>query len=310
MTMAQVAHNGGAHYFFSLNDQVSHSNSDLVYDIWQAILSIPGAFTATELLDLQFTSRNFLTAIRPLIFQHINLIDEDRGWAFVEAVTSFNFDSTISTQYTRTFQLSFSPSGSQNKKTRFWSLFGDALKSMNNLKSLNLCFAHGDQTFTERLARLIPQLSDTVYKLHLLPIPEETLLSVSSPHPSDARVDLHAYTQQTFLASLSGGPWNDHRWPQVVGNLGPIRSLVITTPTDLIWPPHDERGEQIIQRWTSHAQHPSSLNRISFYFAYLAGESSHGLGERQNTETGADCSESQVLVSSTLLELMKLCATC
>lgn len=175
-----------------------------MFDIWHSILSIPEAFTTTELLDLQFTSRNFLTAIRPLIFRHINLVDEDRGRGFVEAVTSSNFDTTISTKYTRAFQLSFSPSGSDDEITEFWILVGRALESMTSLKSLNLCFAHGDENFAEYLGYLIQQLpTDTVRKLHLLPIPEETVLSVSSQHPSYPISDLNAYTTDIFRFSLS-----------------------------------------------------------------------------------------------------------
>lgn len=150
-----------------------------MFDLWHSIFSFPGAFTETELLGLQFTSRNFLTAIRPLIFQHVNLVDEDRGRAFVEAVTSSKFDTSISTKYTRTLQVSFSPSGSEQEITNFWIQLGDALGKMSTLKSLNLCFMHGDEDFVEYLDYLVRQLPGTVHKLHLLPVYEETTLSVS-----------------------------------------------------------------------------------------------------------------------------------
>lgn len=165
--------------------------AELPYDTWQFILTEPGFFKPKELLDLQRTCKNFLLSLRPLVFRHINLLDWQRGWVFLDTITAPGFDMSISTEFTRVLQVSFSLADDEeeeedgkNRRTpqMFWQRLGNSLAHMKKIHSLNVAYEHGDPDFVNQMLSLATYFPNaTIQKLHFFPIWEETHLNVCEP---------------------------------------------------------------------------------------------------------------------------------
>ncbi|KAJ7898739.1 hypothetical protein B0H13DRAFT_2337394 [Mycena leptocephala] len=268
---------------------IQHPGPELIFDMWEYILlkhtGPSEVFDAEWLQKTQYTCHGFAKILRPLIYRHVNLR------CFADAISFF---STISLYQSlassvQTLQFSFdlganpklgrygpedsnsdvhngddssSESGHsfnvdsglpQPEHQEFWAAFIECMPKLVQLKKFSISYSHSDLHFLHRLLRfgnLTETLPRTVQTMHMKPLPEDYNLE------SEDLISEHA--------------WNSTLWRLDISLIPHIHTLILTTPSYLIWPPTTKRFKAVIQQWTAQFRHKtqSLLKEIVVNFAF------------------------------------------
>ncbi|KAF7335857.1 DBF4-type domain-containing protein [Mycena sanguinolenta] len=202
-------------------------------DIW--------AWDREEITRFSFLSKEYLRLFRPMIYRNVNLRTVS---------DALQFFSTVCEPENQYLAVLSGPVSNM-----FWLQLRAALGQLTQLRTFNFCYKHSDTDFLVRLvneADLQHCLPATTQTLHLKPIDDEYVTP-----PDDAG------------QLLEQAPWDSNTWRLAISRIPSIRTLIVSTPCYLIWPPTQERHDAILQEWTAQLRRDSSsLSVVVLNFGY------------------------------------------
>ncbi|KAJ7254004.1 hypothetical protein B0H12DRAFT_1071277 [Mycena haematopus] len=231
---------------------------DVLETILKEYLNI-WAFSAADITELCHSSLFFRYLFQPFMYRHVNMRTISNALSFFHTVgTRPDLAKGI-----ETLQFSFNtnpgPNPPSDEAQLFWSLLRGALPSLSNLETLSLCYSREDWDFLDRymesgdLSHILPA---NIGILHFKPLPSE-----------DSDKDLDEPDEN--------GPWQSNTWSFNISRLPHIHTLIVSTPTYLLWPSEDENHDLQLSRWTSQwrsdirfGRSPSNLSTIVLNYGY------------------------------------------
>ncbi|KAJ6489150.1 hypothetical protein C8R47DRAFT_1125182, partial [Mycena vitilis] len=249
----------------------------LNYDLWHEILRThlrPGpGWTADALNATQFTCWDFCRILQPAMYRHVNLRSFACAISFFTTVSGNTDRQRRLAESVQTMQFSFDLDGDPDNEdldsvagsdceegssceededpadqtetvadddsddgpedfvdipvpahplvVEFWARFQDTLPKLIQLNVFSVCFDHYDPFFLRRLltyGNLADTLPSSVNKLHLKPLPSQYTLA-----EEDLVLDCFA--------------WDLTPWRLDISLIPHVRSLYVTTPSYVVWPP-------------------------------------------------------------------------
>ncbi|KAJ7017308.1 hypothetical protein C8F04DRAFT_1200694 [Mycena alexandri] len=134
----------------------------------------------------------------------------------------------------------------------FWASFQRIMPRLTRLETLNLSFDHDDRLFLRRflvLGNLETTLPSCVKKIHLKPLGPDYHLE-----------DDELLTDWT--------PWDREAWAGELARIPHIKTLLVTSPTYVVWPPTNDGLDAAIRAWTGSLSTSSGLQEVVLNFAF------------------------------------------
>ncbi|KAK7021551.1 hypothetical protein R3P38DRAFT_1127485 [Favolaschia claudopus] len=217
-------------------------------DIWHRILSEEEELTiydipAANLLPLSMSCHYLQDLLQVYLYRHVNLRTVEKALAFFDTLLTPAHNYHDLAAEVLTLQFSFTTHDeSSSEGGPIWDLFWDQLASvmrlMSALKTLNICYSLHDDDCLHRfimesnLQDCVPASLETV---HLKPLPGTEFGSLTRIH--------------------SVGPWNGSSWPVSISLIPTITTLIVTSPTYILWPLTAEQLLAERNRWTAQFRH-------------------------------------------------------
>ncbi|KAJ6588088.1 hypothetical protein B0H19DRAFT_1057343 [Mycena capillaripes] len=149
------------------------------------------------------------------------------------------------------------PRPSKSALKLFWSKLQQAIPLLLNLKTLNICYSVVDAECLHRYiieGNFSHSLPSSLGTLHLKPLPEE-----------DGNNEGELWNV---------GPWDESMWRLSISLIPYIHTLIVTSPTYIIWPLTQDRLDLTLAEWTaqlcrrSPSSSPSTLTTIVLNCGY------------------------------------------
>ncbi|KAJ7809442.1 hypothetical protein B0H13DRAFT_1927915 [Mycena leptocephala] len=266
---------------------------ELDFDVWELVLrkhtGPDDTFNVQWLQKTQYTCQGFAKILRPLIYRHVNLRCIEDAISFFATISQypslagsvrtlqFSFDMDGNPELGR-YPYSDDESSSEDGRSidsvdsstnssatsvlaqpehevtkQFWASFIENIPKLVQLATLSVSYSHSDMHFLHRLllfGDLKETLPSSVQKMHLKPLPED--------------YDLEG---EDLISTFA---WNSAFWRLDISLIPHICTLILTTPSYVIWPPTTSQFKLTIAEWTAQFRHKteSQLNEIIINFAF------------------------------------------